>query len=94
MVMPLIALLSLLADSPAPMLDEVGVAGATVLTLGGLVLHLYRPRHQMHVEERVKDSRMTEDEARRQMKFYQICAPFVTLVGVALLTLAIYDLGN
>jgi hypothetical protein len=92
--MPLVALLCLLADSAAPFLDEVGVAVATLLTMGGLVLQLYRPRHQMHVEERVKDSRMTEDEARRQIKFYEICAPIVTVLGVVLLSLAIYDMGS
>lgn len=76
------------------LLDEVGVIVAILLTMTGLALHWYQPRHQMSVEERVKDSHMTEDEARRQMKFYRWSAPTVTLLGVALLSLAIYDLST
>jgi hypothetical protein len=35
---------------------------------------------------------MTEEEARRQIEFLRLWAPLVTLLGVALLALAIYDL--
>ena len=81
----------LLAQSQ--LLDEMGVGVAILLTLAGIALHLYRPKHLMSVEEQVKDSRITEDEARRQMKFLRLWAPLFTLVGVALLSLAIYDLA-
>ncbi|MCX6953284.1 MAG: hypothetical protein NTV51_14115 [Verrucomicrobia bacterium] len=74
--------------------DELGVAGAILLTMAGLGLHVYRANHRMTVEERVKDSRMTEAEARRQMKFYALCAPVVSLLGVGLLALALYDMAQ
>ena len=83
--------LILFVETSAQWLDEAGVAMAITLTMAGLGLQLYLPRHQMSVEERVKDSQMTEVEARRQMRFYRRCAPTVTLLGVALLSLAIYD---
>lgn len=76
------------------LLDEVGVGVAILFTMAGLALHVYLPRHQMSVEERVKDGKMTETEARRQMQFYRLCAPVVTVLGVLLLTLVIYDLSR
>ena len=76
------------------LLDEVGVGVALLLTLVGLALHLYRPRHRMAVEERIKDNKLTETEARRQMRFYAVCAPTVTLLGVALVILVVYDLSQ
>lgn len=81
-----------LAQASTPLLDELSLLGAVLLTIAGIVLHLYRPGHRMSVEERVKDSRMTEDEARRQIEFLRLWAPLVTLLGVALLALAVYDL--
>ncbi len=86
--------LILFAETSTHLLDESGLAMAIALTMAGLALQLYLPRHQMSVEERVKDSKMNEDEARRQMRFYRQCAPTVTLLGVALLSLAIYDLSR
>jgi hypothetical protein len=78
----------------APLLDEIGVVLAPVLMLVGLALHLYLPRHRMAVEERIKDNKMTPAEARRQMRFYAVCAPTVTLLGVALVILVAYDLAQ
>jgi hypothetical protein len=100
MILELVIAMSNVDGSPAlaaahsPLLDEIGIAVAIMLTMVGVALHLYRPRHQMSVEERVKDAKMTEDEARRQMRFYAWCAPAVTSVGIVLLTLAIYDLAG
>lgn len=91
--MSLIFKLPLLAQAVVPLFDELGIAGAILLTVAGMLLHLYQPRHRMSMEERVKDSKMVEEEARRQIRFYQLCAPTVTLVGIALLTLAIYDMS-
>ena len=84
----------LLAQTQALILGEVGVVVAVLITLTGIVLQLYGARHRMSVEERVKDSKMTEDEARRQIKFYSYCAPIVTLIGVTLLVVAILDLAR
>jgi hypothetical protein len=83
---------TILAHVHSPLLDEVGIAVAVMLTLVGLGLHLYRQRHQISVEERVKDAKMTEDQARRQMRFFSFCAPAATSLGMALLALAIIDL--
>jgi hypothetical protein len=85
---------SLLAQLAASLLDEVGVGLAILLTLLGVVLHFYQPRHQMSVEERVKDNKMTEDEARRQIRFYKICAPSVSVLGVVFLAFAFYEIGT
>ncbi len=76
------------------MVGELGVLGSILLTLIGLVLHLYRHRHQISMEERVKDSKLSEEEARRQIRFYRICAPSVTLIGVALLTVVIFEMSS
>jgi hypothetical protein len=48
----------------------------------------------MAVEERIKDNKMTPAEARRQMRFYAVCAPTVTLLGGALVILVAYDLAQ
>jgi hypothetical protein len=92
--MKLVPLIHFFAQVSSPMFDELTVSGAILLTMAGLGLHLYQPRHQMSVEERVKDSKMSEDEARRQMRFYRMCAPAVTLIGVMLLSLAIFDMSQ
>ena len=92
--MKLTVFFPLVAQMPSQRFDELGVALAVVLTLAGFALHLYLPRHQISVEERVKDSKMTEAEARWQMQFYRRCAPVVTLLGVGLLTLVIYDMAQ
>lgn len=84
----------LLAQAQALILDEVGVVIAVLITLTGIVLQFYGARHRMSVEERVKDSKMTEDEARRQIRFYSYCAPIVTLIGATLLVVAILDMAR
>ena len=76
------------------MFDEISLVLAILLTMAGLALHVYQPRHQMTVEERVKDSKLTEAEARRQVRFYRRMAPTVTLIGVGLLGLALYDMAR
>ena len=83
---------SVMAQISSAFFDEVGMACAILLTLAGLALHVYRPNHRMMVEERMKDNKLTETEARRQMRFYAWCAPSVTFLGAGLLVLAIYDL--
>jgi hypothetical protein len=63
-----------------------------MLTALGPLLLAYLPRHRMSVEERVKDSLMTETEARRQIRFFRFCAPVATLVGTALLVRTMFEL--
>lgn len=81
-----------LAQSEPNLLGEMGLGAAVLITMTGLVLRWYIPQHRMSVEERVKDGKMTEDEARRQMKFYARCAPVLTLLGMALLIVALIDM--
>jgi hypothetical protein len=65
---------------------ELHLFVSVALTITGPALHLYRPLHEMVVEERVKYRELTETQARRQMRFYGFCATAVTVVGVTLLT--------
>lgn len=71
---------------------ESGVAAAILLAITGMVLQWRLPRHRMSVEERAKDGDMTEDEARRQIRFYRICATLVTFLGILVLILVLVDL--
>lgn len=90
----LAALAVFFAQSQLELFDELSIAVAVALTLIGLALHLYQHRHRMSMEERVKDNKLTEEEARRRIRFYSIWAPAVTLIGVALLSLVIFDLSD
>lgn len=65
---------------------ELHLFVSVALTVTGPALHLYRPLHEMVVEERVKYRELTEMQARRQMRFYGFCATTITIVGVTLLT--------
>jgi hypothetical protein len=56
-----------------------------VLTFVGMVLHWQLPRQRMAMEERMKDGKLTEMQARRRLKIFHWCAPVVTLTGIALL---------
>jgi hypothetical protein len=76
----------------APWFTDLALLLAFTLTLAGSGLHLYQSRYRMSVEERVKDSALTETEARRQLRVYQLFAPVTTVVGVLLLVLAACDL--
>lgn len=73
---------------PAPGFTDLALLLAFTLTLAGSALHLYQARYRMAVEERVKDSVMSETKARRQLRAYQLCAPVTTVAGVMLLILA------
>jgi uncharacterized membrane-anchored protein YhcB (DUF1043 family) len=76
------------------MLDEVGLAVIVVITIGSILLRLYVPHHRMGVEEHMKNGKITEDEARRQVKFLETCANVLTLIGVALLVLVLFDMAK
>ena len=68
---------------------EIGFGVAVVLTFSGMVLHWQLPRRRMEMEERMKDGKMTEEQARRHLQIWNWCAPIVTLVGVVLLLVAL-----
>jgi hypothetical protein len=83
-----------LAQHPARWLDEAGLGAAALLTITGMVLHWQMPRHRMSMEERVKDGKITAEEAERRMRFRAICAPVATMLGVAVLVVELLNLGR
>jgi hypothetical protein len=85
-------MLTLLAEESARAFNEAGVAAAIVLTAIGMVLHWYQPQHRMHLEERVKDGKISSAEAHRQIVFYNRFAPVATLLGVVVLCFVLIDL--
>ena len=69
----------------APWVDAVGVCVALALTTCGMVMQWHLHRHRMSMEERVKDGEMTEDVARKKIKFRAQCAPGATVLGLLVL---------
>jgi hypothetical protein len=68
---------------------EIAAGGAVVITLLGVRLCWRAPRYRMSVEEHAKDGKLTEEQARRKIRFMDWFGPAVTIVGCALLALAI-----
>lgn len=68
-----------------PIQQELGLAIAMVLTFAGMVLHWQLPRQRMSMEERMKDGKLTEMQARRRLRIFHWCAPAITLMGIFLL---------
>ena len=85
---------AILAQGSSKLFDEIGISAAIVLTVVGMAMHWHLPRHRMSMEERMKDGKMTEAEARRQLRFYSWCAPIATLLGVAVLFVVLLDLNG
>jgi hypothetical protein len=77
---------------PWRLLDEIGVGAAIMLTLLGTALNMYLPRLQMSTEEQVKDRELTDEEARRKVRFYRRSGWCVTLVGVLVLIFVMIDI--
>ncbi len=76
------------------MLDEVGLTVVVIITIVGILLRLYVPRHRMEVEEHMKNGKITEDEARRQIKFLETSTSVLTIVGLVLLVLVLIDMAE
>ena len=85
---------ALLAQAPARLINEAGIAAAIVLTVTGMAMSWHLPRHRMSMEERVKDGKLTEAEAERRLRFYGWCAPVATLLGVGVLLVVLFELGR
>jgi hypothetical protein len=85
-------MLNHLAQLTTKVFDEAGVTAAILLTMTGVLLQWYQPRHRMALEEKVKDGKVSDDEARRQILFYSRFAPVATLLGVAVLAIVLFDL--
>ncbi len=88
--MPLVAIL--LAQVPAKIFDEVGVGAAIVLMLVGMGLHWYSPRLRISLEELIKDNKVTDAEARRQIRFAHSCESVATVAGMVVVLAVLYDL--
>ena len=61
-----------------PLQQEFGLAVAMVLTFVGMVMHWRLPQQRMAMEERIKDGKLTEGQARRRLQVFNWCAPAVT----------------
>ena len=85
-------LLTNLAQIAVRVFDTAGITAAILLTLVGVMLQWYQPSHRMSLEERVKDGKITSEEARRQILFYHRFAPVATLLGVVVLAVVLFDL--
>lgn len=72
--------------------DEIGLLIVVLITLIGVWLRLYLPRHRMEVEEHVKNNKVTEAEARRQIKSLEKFSTAVTFIGLGLLFLLLWDM--
>ena len=84
-------LTAVFAEIPSPLFDKIGVGAAIALTLSGIILNAYLPQLQTTLEEDAKDSKITNDEARRKIRFYGRCASLMTLVGVLVLVFVLID---
>jgi hypothetical protein len=80
--------LSLLNLSSIAQSQEAMLVTAAVITLAGTALCWSAPTHRMSMEERAKDGRMTEEQARRKIQFRGWCGPVITIVGCVLLVVA------
>ncbi len=85
---------AVLAQVTTRYFDEAGIGAAILLTLTGMVLHWHLPRHRMSTEEHMKDGKLTEVEARRQIRFYSWCAPIATVAGVVVLIAVLIDMTS
>jgi hypothetical protein len=85
---------AMMSPVTAKILDEAGIGVAVTLTLTGMALHWHLPRHRMSMEERMKDGKLTEEQAQRQLRFYGWCAPIATLLGVLVLVAVLFNLSQ
>jgi hypothetical protein len=90
----LMCLTEVLPEAQSRMFDETAVGAALLLAVAGMALRIYVPRLQIATEEHVKDGKLTPDEARRQVRFYEVSATVVTLLGVSVLGLVLFDMAS
>ena len=58
---------------------------AAGITLAGTAMCWTAPHHRMSMEERAKDGKLSEEQARRKIQFRGWCGPIVTVIGCTLL---------
>jgi hypothetical protein len=88
----ILPLAAMFVDPAMSVLDTFGAGAAIVLTVAGMAMHWRLPRQRMSFEEQVKDGKLTEAAAQRRLRIYGWCAPAATLLGVAVLVLALLGL--
>lgn len=69
--------------------SEIGAAAGVLLTLVGVRLCWRAPRYRMSIEERAKDGKITEREARRKIAMLAWLGPAIALAGCALFAVVI-----
>jgi hypothetical protein len=82
------------AAAPARVFDKIGIAAAIALTVAGTLLQWYLPRHEMRIEEEVKNGQLPVEEMRRKKTFYRHAAMFATLTGALVLLFVLFDLAQ
>ena len=81
--------LAIFSFSQPTFTQEAMIIVATVITLVGTRLSWGATRYRMSVEERAKDGKLTEEQARRRIRTMDASGPTVIVVGVALLAYAL-----
>lgn len=71
--------------------EIIGLCGL-VVSLISIWLHWGMQYRLAAIEDRHKDGRITEGEMAKKIQFWKIFAPALTLVGVALLSVAAFGL--
>ena len=69
--------------------EELLLLVAAAIMIIGMRLCWTAPRQRMSIEERAKDGKLSQDEARRKIWVAGWRGPVVTLVGVGLLMFAV-----
>lgn len=64
---------------------EIGLLVGVGLTVAGTVMQWQLPRRRMSFEERMKDGKLTEQQAARMIRLHAIIAPLVTIAGAGLM---------
>ena len=83
------AVFAFLSFSQPTVTQELMILGAAIITLCGMWLCWGAPRHRMSIEERAKDGKMSEDQARWRIQTMEVIGPIVIITGVGLLAFAL-----
>lgn len=60
---------------------ELGLALGALVTLAGVWLQWQLPRRRMSAEEALKDGKLSEVDANRQIRLHAVAAPTLTVCG-------------
>jgi hypothetical protein len=68
--------------------------GGAFCALLGMWYAWQRQWHRSDVEEKLKERKVTEDQAQRQIRFIEIRAALLICAGVALVIISLFNLGD